>query len=48
MCCRFWPDETAKSAEYDRIKVNHDNTIPKSGYEVTKLNAFEKGMVGLH
>ena len=31
--------------EFDHIKVNHDSTIPMTGYEVTRLDAFEKGMV---
>ena len=45
--CRFWPDETIKSMEFDHIKVNHDSTITKTGYEVTRLDVFEKGMVSL-
>ena len=44
----FWPDEATKSTEYDHINVNHVSTIPKTGYEVTRLDAFEKGMVSLH
>ena len=41
----FWPNEITKSMEFDHIKVNHDSTIPKTGYEVTRLDVFEKGMV---
>ena len=46
-CCRFWPDKTTKSMEFSHIKVNHDSTIPITGYEVTRLDVFEKGMVSL-
>ena len=44
----FWPNEINKSMEFDHIKVNHVSTISKTGYEVTRLDAFKKGMVSLH
>ena len=47
-CCMFWPNEITKSMEFAHIKVNHDSTIPKTGYEVTRLDVFEKGIVSLH
>ena len=46
-CPMFWPNEITKSMEFDHVKVNHDSTIPKTGYEMTRLDAFEKGKVGL-
>ena len=47
-CCMFWPNEITKSMEFAHIKVNHDSTISKTGYEVTRLDVFEKGIVSLH
>ena len=46
-CCMFWPNEMNKSMEFDHIKVNHDSTISKTGYEVTRLDALAKGIVSL-
>ena len=46
-CPMFWPNEITKSMEFDHVKVNHDSTISKTGYEMTRLDAFEKGKVGL-
>ena len=43
----FWPNEMNKSMEFDHIKVNHDSTISKTGYEVTRLDALAKGIVSL-
>ena len=46
-CCMFWPNEMNKSIDFAHIKVNHDSTISKTGYEVTRVDAFEKGIVSL-
>ena len=44
-CCKFWPEESAHSATYGPMAVNHIATVPKQDWEMTTLQVLGKNKV---
>ena len=44
-CCKFWPDESARSVKYGSLTISHIATTPRPDWEMTTMQVVRNSKV---